>query len=965
MGCSNTSNVNTKEVTEPNIIQSKTITLKFKLSSGEEYDICGEENDLFKKVLDKFISEHSEINNKTINALFKNNKIDLDKTLLENNIKENNLIILEIEESEVNKEKDDIENEEKKEIISIEYNPENVIWIDENVDNAENTRYRKDLNSYGYNVQCFKSVDEGFKLVESIKFESTKIIISGRLYIQFIKKFIDNLNSLYVIPKIIIFTREKELFLKSNKANEDIINHPFFNYGGVRVVIGDVIKFLKDEIVQNRLKKDRKEENLDNNEFMNNRLKTKDNAKLTFEYIDNNQKLTLPLFYNSLIDSINIDDIEKYTEFLYSKYAESSGKFKELLNPIKSMYDIPIELLCKYYARAFTIESDFYREINRDLRENKTVGYLPYIKVLYEGVKLKSLDIASDMELYRGSKIAFSEIEKIKGYLNNKIENLPGAIVFSKSFLSFSKERDIAESFLSSGYIDNNLCNVLYILEKDKDIDYSLSSHTDIEDISVFNSEKEVLFFPFSPFEIKEIKEIEGENLCEIRLLYIGKYLKEIEKDVNIIELENAIPDSEFKKQIIEIGLIKEDKIDNTKNIFNNFKQFQKKVNNNGFKKFTVKNNPISLYESYNDNFDNNNKNILTMSYNRYNTFVKNKLNQSQMMSKKKKSYNNRFNITIMEEGNYKMKVVDINLPKFLGEYLIPIWFEKNTYIKFKTEGKYRINETSQYHNSFGIPSSMKLNYGATIARIGSGELFALPSEKYVYYSKVEGPLYLKINFPKNMKINPEGKLKIIIYDGELMTEEEIYKKIGWKGKSLKYDNSTSLENDLTVSLNNLRMNPKLFYESYIKDDNPNKTFFKKFLEKMGKNNDSKGITSFSANNNLYKLIKDYIDYKYEHIKKSLTKKNSLEYMKALENLLDTNIRDKISEDIIFNCKTIKKSSIEHICLQYLYDEDFKPNIFKKEYNSIAIHIKEKIYEDYYLIILAITKDENNSESLE
>ena len=87
--------------------------------------------------------------------------------------------------------------------------------------------------------------------------------------------------------------------------------------------------------------------------------------------------------------------------------------------------------------------------------------------------------------------------------------------------------------------------------------------------------------------------------------------------------------------------------------------------------------------------------------------------------------------------------------------------------------------------------------------------------------------------------------------------------------------------------------------------------------------------------------------------------------MKELENLLDTNIRDKISEDIIFNCKTIKKSSIQHICLQYLYDEDFKSNIFKKEYNSIAIHIKEKIYEDYYLIILAITKNENNSESRE
>ena len=46
------------------------------------------------------------------------------------------------------------------------------------------------------------------------------------------------------------------------------------------------------------------------------------------------------------------------------------------------MYDIPIELICKYYARAYTVKSGFYREINRHLRDNKIVGYLPYIKVL-------------------------------------------------------------------------------------------------------------------------------------------------------------------------------------------------------------------------------------------------------------------------------------------------------------------------------------------------------------------------------------------------------------------------------------------------------------------------------------------------------------------------------------------------------------------------------------------------------
>ena len=56
---------------------------------------------------------------------------------------------------------------------------------------------------------------------------------------------------------------------------------------------------------------------------------------------------------------------------------------------------------------------------------------------------------------------------------------------------------------------------------------------------------------PFSSFEIKDIKEsiYNNETIYDIKLLYLGKYLQEIE---NIDDSE--IPDSEFKKEII--GLI-------------------------------------------------------------------------------------------------------------------------------------------------------------------------------------------------------------------------------------------------------------------------------------------------------------------------------------------------------------------------------------------------------------------------
>ena len=104
---------------------------------------------------------------------------------------------------------------------------------------------------------------------------------------------------------------------------------------------------------------------------------------------------------------------------------------------------------------------------------------------------------------------------------------------------------------------------MLFILEKDNSVGFNLSTHCDLENLSYYPGEKEVLFFPFSSFEIKDIKEVElrGEEGYEIRLLYLGKYLKDIENDPNIIQDENDIPDSEFKKQLIEFGLIKKEKI--------------------------------------------------------------------------------------------------------------------------------------------------------------------------------------------------------------------------------------------------------------------------------------------------------------------------------------------------------------------------------------------------------------------
>ena len=122
-----------------------------------------------------------------------------------------------------------------------------------------------------------------------------------------------------------------------------------------------------------------------------------DEGNFIFEYIDSKEKLILPLLFKCLLESTSRDKIDDFTKLLYNKYCKDNKSIKLLLNNIQSIPNIPIELLSKYYSRIYTIESNFYKDLNKDLRNNKNDNYLPFIKVLYDGVKLCSLSLASNL----------------------------------------------------------------------------------------------------------------------------------------------------------------------------------------------------------------------------------------------------------------------------------------------------------------------------------------------------------------------------------------------------------------------------------------------------------------------------------------------------------------------------------------------------------------------------------------
>lgn len=51
------------------------------------------------------------------------------------------------------------------------------------------------------------------------------------------------------------------------------------------------------------------------------------------------------------------------------------------------MSNIPVEILSKYYAKLFSAETVFNKDLNQDLSLNKINKYLPFIKTLYEEIK--------------------------------------------------------------------------------------------------------------------------------------------------------------------------------------------------------------------------------------------------------------------------------------------------------------------------------------------------------------------------------------------------------------------------------------------------------------------------------------------------------------------------------------------------------------------------------------------------
>ena len=440
-----------------------------------------------------------------------------------------------------NKKNNNIKNNINNNINDLQNNNQNnfldIIWIDEKVNNKENSEYFNNLKTLYPKIKInhlYDSLEEGFNYIKNLNFETVFIIVSGKLYPKYYKMLNENLFYLKCIPITIIFTSSKfkKILLgeepdKNKRVSYDVkmsLNHPFYNPGGVLALYDDVEKFLKNF-----------NENFKHSEISGTSIDLNYEGLFTFEYIETINDLFAPSVYKDILTMKNLTE-EEITLFNNYLLSYNNNDLNNLITPINYVKQIPKEIISKYWARAYTLVSNFYKEMNCKLMDSNLELYNIYIRLLYKGLELKALKTNYSNKLYRGTRINKEEIKKLKKHLKQK-----KVIVFCKAFLSFSKKEEKTYHFLkddtdckSSTFFELNELNNY---EKDN---YNISN-IELKDFSAYQYEEEVLFLPGSSFEIIKIESdviINEKKRVKITLKYLGKFKQEfnnIYNDYNII----------------------------------------------------------------------------------------------------------------------------------------------------------------------------------------------------------------------------------------------------------------------------------------------------------------------------------------------------------------------------------------------------------------------------------------------
>ena len=391
-------------------------------------------------------------------------------------------------------------------------NKKNVLWIDQY---SRCKVYDNYLNNYSAQLKKFyferaTTINEAYSILSNYEFKMIYIIINDKLSEKFFSEYINEIKKLGVVTANIIFCDNE------SKCINKFLNDSFINPGKIVTDFSNVVNYLNaDECGFNKIL------------LMN---KTIDRAFAGKYYGNifkdiNKNEISIP---NKKIKKIvlNLPSKEAINIFKNFIYKYGSNLLSKVVNPSQEkLIDLPLFIYPKFYMRMYGLETDFYYDINKYLtnQENDFGIFNIFVTILYYGLSEKLLICNDEFPFYRGGVISKKEFQIIESnYKSNK------NFYYCKNFLSFSKELDEANKFLSRNLgCDNSLYPTKFIIEKNLSGD-NLMSNVEMRHYSGIATEQEVLFLPLSSFKVTKIEDslFKNKKIKIIKLDYVGIYNK-------------------------------------------------------------------------------------------------------------------------------------------------------------------------------------------------------------------------------------------------------------------------------------------------------------------------------------------------------------------------------------------------------------------------------------------------------
>ncbi len=289
-----------------------------------------------------------------------------------------------------------------------------------------------------------------------------------------------------------------------------------------------------------------------------------------FDYIKSKDDLKIPIEYHNLISEPLHEEIKKFNDFLIQIYHDKNLELEYYIKQI-IIPNVPKSILINYWIKIFFIE-EFSNEINKDLKHKIGNKFDVYVRMLYFGLKRKYLKTITNEKLYRSEILTKEEIEEIKKIKQSKKKDqLPNCLCFTKSLLTFSRDEKIAFESIKKPLESKNQYYVIFEIEKSESqknnnqnegINEENATNINIETYNL--DKKEVLFLPFSCFEIDEEPQFINSKYYLIKLKYIGKYKKLFNEE----ELKNlkGLRETKFIQNLLDSKILDEKNIEIIKN---------------------------------------------------------------------------------------------------------------------------------------------------------------------------------------------------------------------------------------------------------------------------------------------------------------------------------------------------------------------------------------------------------------